>query len=222
MHIRLTMKAIARASIAFLALALAAPSPPPNLFEMLPHPSLYRMANIARAIVEGSLGADGAVTITHRFYVEKGEQVADTIRVQGLAGMPRTVDARARRALGAAVAQPVQPDTVLLFLAERTVDKKWQALHHYGKAARGVVWNMDGELHGFAQRQNPGPYRLVRWQDQPTAFRDETAKSARALIQKALAARAQWQQTLAIAEQEDRAQQLLRWFSANTSPDGEW
>lgn len=67
--------------------------PPPSSklpWEMLPHSSVHRMANQARAIVEGTATAKGVVTVTKRYWVRPGDEVAATISVPSRAGLPKS------------------------------------------------------------------------------------------------------------------------------------
>lgn len=59
-----------------LLAATIAGDPPPK-WERLPQPSVYRMANQARAVVEGTPGPNGVVTITARYWVKPGDKVSD-------------------------------------------------------------------------------------------------------------------------------------------------
>jgi hypothetical protein len=190
-----------------LLAATIAGDPPPK-WERLPQPSVYRMANQARAVVEGTPGPNGVVTITARYWVKPGDKVSDAITVPALRTVPQKANA--------------QPDSVLLFLAENTRGDVWVPMHHYGKAARGVIWFENGAAWGYAQAMNPGGYSLMRW---GFGFGKQrvlaSPKQLRKTVQVGVAARKKWQATLRIADRAERAAALMTWFDPATSPDGE-
>lgn len=198
---------------AFVAAFAAAPRP-----EMLPHPTVYQMASRARAIVEGTVDKEGVVRITRRFLVPDGEQIGASIRVPSLSAMPKRV-----QNVGAAAGDPIRPDSVLLFLAERTHDDVWEPMHLIRGVARGAIWFEGDAAWGYAQWINPGPYALCRWLVPQGADRVRAVpKELRQITERAVAAREKWQETLQVEGAERRAAALARWFSPSTSPDGKW
>ncbi|MFT4842249.1 MAG: hypothetical protein ACI8UD_001301 [Planctomycetota bacterium] len=75
----------------FCGLSPVDPPPASKLpWEILPHASGHRMANQARAIVEGTATAKGVVTVTKRYWVRPGDEVAATISVPSRAGLPKS------------------------------------------------------------------------------------------------------------------------------------
>ncbi len=210
----------------FACLLVSAPAldPPPRMhqpcWEMLPQPSAYRMANEAVAIVEGTATAKGVVTVTKRFWVGPGQKVADTITVPSLAAMPKTVFVLGLAGPGAG--QPIEPDSVLLFLAKNPNGDEWLPLHLYGKAARGVIWFAKEASLGYAQVINPGGYSLTQWQLGNGPRRVVARpKDVRAVVAQGVAARKQWRAVLDIQDKQKRADALLRWIDPATSPDGD-
>ncbi|MCB9877878.1 MAG: hypothetical protein H6835_09780 [Planctomycetes bacterium] len=203
--------------IAALVFSLADASRPP--LALLPHPSAFRMANEARAVVEGTLQADGSVAVTVRHFVGEGVQVADTIRVRGLAEMPLT---EGLWGMVGKPAPPIEPDAVLLFLEACGDDGRWSAVHHHGDAARGVVWLVGDAAFGYAQVMNPGPYVLGAWTGrlEGDAYGEMTCADVRAEVAAGVVARATWRATMAVEDADRRAKALVAWLSPQTSPDG--
>ena len=208
----------------FLLTALPCPHPHPHSHphshphrEMLPHPSVYRMAGDARAVVEGTVGERGAVTVTRRFFVADGETIGATIRVPSLVDMPLR-----EPAIGGGQNRLIEPDRVLLFLGERVRGDEWVPLQLHQGVARGVLWFDDDEAWGYGQWVVPGRYVLRRWyhghgREQVAA----TPTSVRERVARAVDARAKWRATLAIEDPQRRAGELVKWFSPSTSPDGD-
>ena len=142
-------------------LALAPADPPPGL-AMLPHPSAYRMANIARAIVEGTENADGSVTVTKRYFVRPGDRVADTIRVAGLAKMPRAELPWGVRIVGNIQDIRTRCRVAVSCTTTPRATSGWRCTITV-TAARGVIWFEKDVVWGYQQQVNPGPYALSRW-----------------------------------------------------------
>lgn len=193
----------------------------PGPWEMMPHPSVFRMAGQARAIVEGTATAKGIVTVTKRHLVRDGDRVADEIQVPSLATMPKA--ARPLGALNGLGRQPIKIESVLLFLERREQGGEWVPMHLIGKAARGVLWFEKGAVWGYAQSMNPGAYVLSRWvfhRGKQTV--NATPKEVRAALAAGLAGRDRWRRMLAIEDATERAAALMKWFDPAISPDGEW
>ena len=199
--------------LALLAIAVLAlgPMPPRGL---LPHPSAYQMAGEACAVVEGVLQQDGSINVKARLFVGAEVEVADSLVVRGLSGMPRVVDPFGR----AGNKQAIAPDSVLLFLDHRDADGTWSAYCHHGMAARGVIWFVGATSFGYAQCINPGPYVLGEWtgpgEGKPACM---TPTAIGAEVVAAVAVRQQWRETLAIVDLDQRAKALAQWFSPSTS-----
>lgn len=194
--------------VAFAVLSSAAfVAGPPGLPEMLPHPTAYRMANQARAVVEGTVDKDGVVTITERFWVKPGDQLGAKIRVPAL----RNIDKG-----------KVRPDSVVLFLDGDPQDGAWQPMHCIGKGARGVIWLAGKLAWGYGQRINPGGYTVTRWGNGWGRQRvDVSPQQLRQELRAGVVARKQWNAVAAIEDPGERAAALVRWFDPATSPDGE-
>lgn len=202
-----------------LAAAVLFAGDPPARREMLPHPSVFRMANQARAIVEGQANGKGVVTITKRWLVQPGDQIGATIAVPSLVSMSKMPGPLAR----IAGAVPIQPVAVLLFLQDNPKGNTWVPMHLIGKAARGVIWETKAAPWGYTQTMNPGPYSLRQWQFFEGERQVEaTMNRVRTLVAAGVTARGKWQQTLAIGDPIQRANALANWFSPETSPDGKW
>ena len=202
-----------------LAAAVLFAGDPPVRWEMLPHPSVFRMAGQARAIVEGQANGKGVVTITKRWFVQPGDQIGATISVPSLAEMSKAPGPLAR----IAGAVPIQPVAVLLFLKANPKGDVWVPLHLIGKAARGVIWETKAAPWGYSQSINPGPYALRQWQFvQNNRQVAASMKQVRAMVAAGVAARDRWQRALAIVDPVARANALGKWFSPETSPDGKW
>jgi len=201
------------AAAAVVAAALFTPG---GAGSIKPHPSAYRMANLAQWIVEGRLLGDGRIEVATEYHVAPGVGTTRVFAVPSLAAMPRVpFDWNGR------THEPIRVDTVLLFLQANPDDGAWEPLHLLEGRARGVLWFAGDEVWGYAQQINPGPYELTRWQDRdgdqstpadPPGVRREIAAG--------LVARQRWQATLAIADPERRAAAVADWFSPRTSPDG--
>lgn len=206
--------------LALSTAAVASAGPLARPFEILPHPTIYRMANVACAVVEGTVGDGDAVTITRRHFVAPGLELGERIDVRGLTHMPRQ---RPAVAIGGKL--EVEPEVVLLFLEKRAANGAWVALHHLGNAARGVLWiDTGGKVFGYGQPINPGAYVLERWRCRDLLLRgvaaEADAKLVRDRIAQGLVGRASWQRTLAIVDPAERAAALAKWLSPDTSPDG--
>lgn len=205
----------------FCGLPPVEPLPSSKLpWELLPHPSVHRMANQARAIVEGTATAKGVVTVTKRYLVRPGDVVGATISVPSLAGMPKSAPAAGVIGGGRPA---IKPDSVLLFLKDNPKGDEWVPVHLYGKAARGVLWFAKRDVWGYAQAMNPGGYSLTKWSfliakqrvpAQPKEVRDAVAKGV-------VGAQA-WQDLLRIQDKAERARALMLWIDPATSPDGAW
>lgn len=195
------------------ALLTAVPAP----LSLLPHPSPYRMADVADAIVEGVLRDDGTVAVTDRHFAAPGIEVPAALRVEALAEMTRTPFS-----FGGDEQKPIRPDGVLLFLAATGAEARtWTPLHlHYGRA-RGVLWFQGEAVFGYAQCINPGPYELVAMEhvdgDRTAAY---TPATVRAEILRGLASRAKWRAALAIEDPAARARELVSWLGPD-GPDGD-
>lgn len=191
-------------TVAIAALAIIPLAPP--LPEMLPHPTAYRMANQARAVVEGTLAENGVVSITQRYWVRPGDQIGAAITVPVLRGIDTA---------------KLRPDSVILFLADNPRGDVWVPMHNLGKASRGVIWLEREAAWGYAQKMNPGGYSLARWGFGWGAQRvDASAKAVRQEVREGVVARQQWQATLRLRDPAARAAALVRWFDPKTSPDG--
>lgn len=180
-----------------------------------PHPSAFRMANLAERIVEARVLDDGRVEAITDHFVAAGVTAPRVFSVPSLAAMPRVPFDWNERAT-----EPIRVDTVLLFLIAGD-DGTWEPLHLLDGRARGVVWFAGHEAWGYAQWINPGHYELTRWNllDGPDALPASPA-AVRREVATGLAARARWQRALAIADGQRRAEVLATWFSPATSPDG--
>ena len=205
-----------------LAAAMAPVEPPPR--EMLPHPSAFRMACTADAVVEATLGDGGSVTIVTRHFVrdaQPGEMaVGATVEVPQLADLPQRVFN-----IGGVPgpAQDLEPDRVVLFLLRGAGPGQWVPMLHIGDGARGVLWLQGDEVYGYGQFLNPGSYVLLRWHLQSGQQRIAAKpKHIRAAVAKAAVARIAWRDALRIRDREQRAAAVAKWFSPTTSPDGAW
>lgn len=196
---------------AFLVLAMDRP------LAIKPHPSVFRMANEARAVVEGTLQQGGVVVITRTHFQASGVTLGGSIRVPSLATMTRVPFAS-----GEAPPPAIAPDVVLLFLADEAADG-WRPLLLLGKAARGVLWFAQERAWGYAAILSDGDYELQRWRTRVDGTTvDATVDDVRAELARGLGARGAWQATLAVADPAERARGIARWFGASSSPDREF
>ncbi len=195
-----------------LLLTLAAM--PGGRFAIKPHPSPFRMANEATAIVEGTAAANGTVTVTKTWFAAAGESIGATIDVPSL---PRA--SKVPFDFGPP-GPAIEPDAVLLFL-ERNEDGAWEPLLYFdGDNARGIVWFVKERAYDYAQLINPGPYELrAMVRDEGEQKVPASPDDARKQVVAGLAARAEWAATLAIGDPDRRARAIVDWIGAQC-PDG--
>ncbi len=198
----------------FAAVLLLLPFVAPAPVGMKPHPSVFRMANEAVVVVEGTAAADGTVTVTKNWFTAAGETVGATISVP-------TLPLASRKPFAFGLKNdPIVPDAVLLFLV-RAKDGTWEPLLRIdGDNPRGIVWFEGDRVFEYTQMINPGPYELCRADHQDEKVKLLTKpEEVRQQVAAGLVARAQWGKVRAIADGETRTRELVGWIGSQ-APDG--